>query len=121
MYEKLKLRIHDIMEPDDTSPLAEQAFVLFIMALIVLNVIAVIIETVESVAARFGGFFYAFNIFSIVIFTVEYLLRLWTCTVDERYEGAVRGRIKYAFSTFALLDLIAILPFYLPFVTTVDL
>ena len=121
MYEKLKLRIHDIMEPDDTSPLAEQAFVLFIMVLIVLNVIAVIIETVESVAARFGGFFYAFNIFSIVIFTVEYLLRLWTCTVDERYRAPVAGRIKYAFSTFALLDLIAILPFYLPFVTTVDL
>jgi len=121
MYEKLKLRIHDIMEPDDTSPLAEQAFVLSIMALIVLNVIAVILETVDSIEARFGGFFRIFNIVSIVIFTVEYLLRLWTCTVDERYEGTVRGRIKYAFSTFALLDLIAILPFYLPFVTTVDL
>ena len=99
MYEKLKLRIHDIMEPDDTSPLAEQAFVLSIMALIVLNVFAVILETVDSIEARFGGFFRVFNIVSIVIFTVEYILRLWTCTVDEKYKGPIAGRIRYAFST----------------------
>lgn len=121
MYEKLKHRIHGIMDPDDTSPLAEQVFVLSIMALIVLNVIAVILETVDSISAGFGGFFDLLNIVSIVIFTIEYLLRLWTCTVDERYRHPVTGRIRYVFSTFALIDLIAILPFYLPFVTTIDL
>ncbi|HET7289235.1 MAG TPA: ion transporter [Thermodesulfobacteriota bacterium] len=121
MLEKLKYRIHDVMEPDDTSPVAEQIFVLSIMGLIVLNVIAVILETVDSIEARFGAFFNVFNDVSIVIFTVEYLLRLWTCTVDERYRHPVTGRIKYIFSAFALVDLIAILPFYLPFVTTVDL
>ncbi len=121
MYEKLKLRIHGIMDPDDTSPLAEQVFVLFIMALIVLNVIAVILQTVDSVSARFGGFFDLLNVVSIVIFTIEYLLRVWTCTVDERYKDPVAGRIRYAFSTFALIDLIAVLPFYLPFVTHFDL
>jgi voltage-gated potassium channel len=121
MYEKLKHRIHDVMEPDDTSPLAEQVFVLFIMGLIVLNVLAVIFETVDSVSAVRGGFFRAFNIFSIVVFTVEYLLRLWTCTVEERYSHPITGRIRYAFSTFALIDLVAILPFYLPFVTHLDL
>jgi voltage-gated potassium channel len=121
MFEKLKHRIHDVMEPDDTSPLAEQAFVLFIMVLIVLNVLAVIFETVDSVSAVWGGFFRVFTIVSIVIFTVEYLLRLWTCTVDERYRHPVTGRIRYVFSTFALIDLAAILPFYLPFVTHLDL
>jgi voltage-gated potassium channel len=121
MYEKLKHRIHDVMEPDDTSPLAEQVFVLFIMGLIVLNVLAVIFETVDGVSARWGGFFRVFNIFSVAVFTVEYLLRLWTCTVDERYSHPVTGRIRYAFSAFALIDLVAILPFYLPFVTNLDL
>ncbi|MEW6144477.1 MAG: ion transporter [Thermodesulfobacteriota bacterium] len=121
MYEKLKYRIHDVMEPDDTSPLAEQVFVLFIMGLIVLNVLAVIFETMDSVSARWGGFFRVFNIISVVIFTVEYILRLWTCTVDERYSHPVTGRIRYVFSTFALIDLVAILPFYLPFITHLDL
>ena len=121
MYEKLIAKIYDIMEPDDTSPAAEQVFMLFIMGLIVLNVAAVILETVDSIDARYGKFFDVFNIVSIILFTIEYLLRVWTCTVDERYKGPVAGRIRYVFSTFALVDLIAILPFYLPFVTTVDL
>jgi voltage-gated potassium channel len=81
----------------------------------------VIFETVDGVSARWGGFFRVFNIFSVAVFTVEYLLRLWTCTVDERYSHPVTGRIRYAFSAFALIDLVAILPFYLPFVTNLDL
>jgi voltage-gated potassium channel len=76
MYEKLKAYIYDVMEPDDTSPAAEQVFVLIIMTLIIMNVAAVILETVESISAKYGHFFYVFNIVSIILFTVEYLLRV---------------------------------------------
>jgi len=50
------------------------------MGLICLNVIAVMLETVDSVEMAYRGFFNAFEIFSVLVFTVEYLLRLWTCT-----------------------------------------
>jgi voltage-gated potassium channel len=97
MYEKLKATIYDVMEVDDTSPAAEQIFVLFIMTLIILNVAAVKLETVESIAAKYGEFVYVFNIVTIILFAIEYLLRVWKCTVNEEYHHPIKSRIKYIF------------------------
>jgi voltage-gated potassium channel len=57
----------------------------------------------------------------VVIFTVEYILRLWICTMGEGFSGSVRGRLKYALTPMALIDLIAIAPFYLPLLFRFDL
>jgi hypothetical protein len=48
-------------------------------------------------------------------FTVEYLARLWSSVVDPKYESSLRGRIKFALTPLAIIDLLAILPFYLIF------
>jgi len=48
---------------------------------------------------------------------VEYLLRVWACVEDRRYQGALRGRLRFLFTAQALIDLLAILPFYLTFLT----
>ncbi len=121
MYEEFKTWLYDVMTPNETRPYAEQLFTLFITLLIALNVAAVILGTVTSVATEYGYYLNLFNSISIVVFTAEYLLRLWTCTVNPQYASPVTGRIKYIFSPLALLDLIAIIPFYAPFVTTADL
>ncbi|WP_229504810.1 ion transporter [Natrinema versiforme] len=89
---------------------------LFIMALIVLNVATFIAGTVSWIGARYGQLFAAFDVFCVGVFTVEYLLRVWSCTVDERYSSPIRGRIRFMLSPYALIDLIAIFPFYLPIV-----
>ncbi|MFC6838281.1 ion transporter [Halomarina ordinaria] len=89
---------------------------LFIMALIVLNVATFIAGTVSWIGARYGQLFAAFDVFAVGVFTVEYLLRVWSCTVDERYSSPIRGRIRFMLSPYALIDLIAIFPFYLPIV-----
>lgn len=52
----------------------------------------------------------------MAVFTLEYLARLWIAPENPRYKGELRGRLKYLYSPMALVDLIAILPFYLPFV-----
>jgi hypothetical protein len=55
------------------------------------------------------------------IFTFEYLLRLWSCIADPRYTHPIWGRIRFALTPLALIDLIAILPFYLPLLLPIDL
>jgi len=63
----------------------------------------------------------SFEIYSVIFFTIEYALRLWTCTLDERFRQPVWGRVRYVVTFMALVDLLAILPFYLPMLLPVDL
>ncbi|MBF2054426.1 MAG: ion transporter [Candidatus Sericytochromatia bacterium] len=87
-----------------------------IMALIVLNITALILETVEGIHSPFADWFRLFDLLSVALFSLEYLTRIWFAPENPKYRGAVRGRLKYLHSPMALVDLIAILPFYLPFV-----
>ena len=52
---------------------------------------------------------------TVIVFTIEYILRIWTA--DLLYPEAKRPRIRYIFSLMAVIDLLAILPFYLPFIS----
>ena len=89
--------------------------------LIVLNVGVVILETVKSVHAMFTWEFAIIDFVSVVVFTVEYILRLWVCTRYTEYSHPVTGRLRFAATPFAILDLLAILPFYIPFIIPIDL
>jgi hypothetical protein len=55
----------------------------FIMGLIFLNVAAVVLETVDWIYLRYASLFDVFNIFSVAVFTVEYTLRVWSCTATR--------------------------------------
>ena len=98
-----------------------RAFEIFILSLIILNVLAAMAETVEFVEVRYKGLLWDFEVFSVVIFTIEYFARLWSCVVDPRFQRPILGRIRYAVSFFALVDLLAILPFYAPMLIAFDL
>jgi voltage-gated potassium channel len=113
----LKAQVHMVLEGEQSS----RGVAIFISSLIILNVLAVIIATVEPVATRIHGALLWFEVFSIVVFSLEYLLRVWCCTVEEQYAHPVLGRLKYAFTPMALVDLFAVLPFYAPFLIRVDL
>jgi hypothetical protein len=65
--------------------------------------------------------FWLFEHFSVAVFTIEYVLRMWLCTENASYRHPLSGRIKYFFTPFAIIDLIAIAPFYLPMLIPVDL
>ncbi|MDR3611260.1 MAG: ion transporter [Ignavibacteriaceae bacterium] len=111
---KIKYRIWEFLEnihPEDKKVRIERYFILI---LIVLNVMAAILGTVKSIEIKYEVFLYNFEVFSIAVFTVEYILRLWSCTSDIRYSNPLSGRLKYLVTPLAIVDLIAILPFYLP-------
>ncbi|MEE2755223.1 MAG: ion transporter [Myxococcota bacterium] len=92
-----------------------------ILALIAINVVVGIIETVKPIEQAYTEFFYYFEFISVMVFSVEYVLRLWSCTVDERYRGALSGRFKMAMTPMAIIDLLAVLPFYLATFMAIDL
>ncbi len=92
-----------------------------IAVLIILNVVAVMLVTVESIRAEYGELLAGFEVFSVIVFTLEYVLRLWAIVEEPAYRHPVTGRLRYAVSFFGLIDLLAILPFYLPMFVRVDL
>lgn len=118
---RVKKRIFEVLELNSSEYLPSRVFAIFIMTLIILNVICVILETVDYFTETYATFFFIFEVFSVMVFSIEYILRIWTCTTDQRFNKPFRGRIQYALSPLALVDLIAILPFYLPMVFFIDL
>lgn len=119
----LRNRIWEIVEATEKEDQLKKHldyFDIFILILILLNAFAVILETVQTLAAAYSDYFYWFEVFSVVVFTIEYLLRVWACTSQNEYAHPVWGRIRFILTPLALIDLIAILPFYLAF-TTLDL
>lgn len=117
----LRKFVFDKFERTETADFWGKAIDLFLIALIAVNVAAVVLETVESIHARFRTEFAVIEFVSVVIFTVEYAIRLWTCVENEEFAGARSPRLKYALSPMAIIDLIAILPFYLSIFVTFDL
>ena len=113
---KVKRRTYEILEiasPEDGTSRAVQVCILL---LIVLNLIALMVETMEPVYWRWRETLLAFEAFSVAVFTIEYGLRIWSCTVSESFRAPILGRIRFAFSPLALIDFVAIAPFYLPFI-----
>ena len=93
----------------------------WLAALIVANVAAMLFEIVPAVYEPYKRWFHLFDIFSIVIFTFEYCVRLYIAPEDPEFSKARYPRLKYALSLYALIDLLAILPFYLSAFVHIDL
>jgi len=111
----LRRRTWEIVEAAKPGDTASRVFDVLILTLIFLNVIAVILGSIQSIQERWSAFLDAFETVSVLVFTIEYLSRLWSCTADPRFIGSIRGRLRFAVKAMAIIDLLAILPFYLPF------
>lgn len=82
-----------------------------VITLIILNIVAVTLESVEVIEHKYKSFFKAFDILSLFIFSLEYILRVWISNHGK--ETKVISRLKYIASPMALVDLLAVLPFFI--------
>lgn len=89
--------------------------------LIVLSVFAVVLETIPEIHVPNAGWFHAFDLITVGIFTIEYVLRVFSAPMLPECANSRYPRLRYVFSLYALIDLIAIAPFYLVLLTPVDL
>ncbi len=97
----LRHRLHEVIFEADTP--TGKLFDLILLILIGLSVLVVVLETIEWIHLRYGTFFIALEWVFTIIFTIEYILRLYS----------VQKPGKYATSFFGVVDLLAILPTYL--------
>ncbi len=110
---RLKCFIFKMLEVTHHDDLLGKAFDNFMIVLISLNVIAFAFETVYSISIPYKSYFNNFETFSVIIFTIEYCLRLWTCTLEQQYRHPLWGRVKFIFKPLSAIDLLSILPYYL--------
>lgn len=110
----LRTRIHRLLDGDQPEDRAGALVRRFLTFLILLNVVAVVLETVPSLLHAAPGAFQAIEVASVAIFTVEYLLRLWSAPERAGSGGPIGSRLRWLASPGALVDLLAVLPSWLP-------
>ena len=94
---------------------AAWAFSWLLTLMVLSNVLAVMLESVPSIEHQYGTLLAFFDMFSVIFFTVEYLLRIWTAAErnPQKHASDIRRRWAYVLSFHGLVDLLAILPFFL--------
>lgn len=120
MLENIKKRVYDILVETGDDEHIDRVVAVLLMILILINTVAVVLETVDEINAEWGAFFHALEIVSVTIFTIEYLLRVWIAPLDPFFAGRF-GRLRYVFSLMGIIDLLAILPTFLPLIFPMDL
>ena len=119
-YLSARRRTHEILVHSKADDAVSRRFDTFIVGLILLNVAAMIVESVDRVHSLASGWFAAFEYFSVAVFSLEYVLRAWSCVEEPEYARPILGRLRFALTPLAIVDVLAVLPFYLPFIS-VDL
>jgi voltage-gated potassium channel len=112
---ELRKRVYQVLEQGPVGDRLSRAVDRFLVLLIVVNLLAVALESMPQYQTRYAALFALVEYFSLVVFTVEYGLRLW-CAVEHgphQHLAARRARMKYALGTAGIIDLIAVLPFWL--------
>lgn len=105
----------NLLEGDLQGNRLGRAVSLGIIVLILANVVAILLESVSSIYRGREFYFYWFELFSVGIFTVEYVARVASSSADPRYGPGIRGKLRYMATPMAIIDLLAILPAFLFF------
>lgn len=113
MKSTFKTRIYKILETSDPNIPLSRFDDILVTVLVAVDVLAFVLGTSEAIAAQYNRLFERINWIVQIVFTIGYCLRIWSCTSDPRYRNPLKGRLRYAVTLFPIIDLLAILPFYI--------
>jgi voltage-gated potassium channel len=113
--ETTRHRLYRILEAGHIFNWKVLLFETALISLIIANVVAVTLDSVKNIGDRYVTQFYWFETISVVIFAIEYSLRLWTAVEDPRFgaKGPLWGRLRYALSPVMLIDFLSFAPSFI--------
>ena len=120
----MRNRIYNILEISGPGDLLGRVADLTLIVLIVASVVANILVSVQSLYTEYRAWFQLLELITVSVFSVEYFLRIWSCveSADPRFhDRPMWGRLRYALTPMLIIDLVAILPFYLSLWMSIDL
>jgi len=109
-YSAFKRKVFDIIDTNAKSKWSK-VFDTSIITLIAVNVVLIFMDTFEAMGS-FATLFHVIETFSVIVFSIEYILRFWTADFLYPTETKAKARLKYALSFMAIIDLISIVPFF---------
>lgn len=110
----LRKQIYRLIDEDNVAELKiNDRLSSLIMLLIVLSILAVIVQSDAATNAKYEHFFYYFEVFAVIVFSLEYVARVYTARLKYPELTAAQAIRKYMLSPMAIIDLLAILPFYI--------
>lgn len=111
----LRRRLYLTLEPNEKGGTLERIFEFSLITIIVLNILAIVLDTEVSLRKEYNFFFNAFEFFSLLFFSLEYIARVYSIVENPRFQHPVKGRLNYMRSPMAIVDLLAVIPFYVKF------
>jgi voltage-gated potassium channel len=120
---ELRHRLYEILEHGPVGDRVGRLVGRLIVLLIVVNLAAVTLESVPELVARYTALFIGIELVSLVVFTVEYGLRVWVAVEHAPYHhsNGWKARLAYTTSPAGIIDLLAVLPFWFAFVLPAEL
>ena len=115
-YDIIQANVLRVLEPAALGDRTSRIWDLSLFFLVVLNLVAVALESVPTLQMSYGTWLYNFELFSVVVFSVEYIARVWSAPAKRGVDftdSPLKSRFRYIFSFYGLIDLVAILPFYI--------
>lgn len=115
-YDIIQANVLRVLEPAALGDRTSRIWDLSLFFLVVLNLVAVALESVPTLQMSYGKWLYNFELFSVVVFSVEYIARVWSAPAKRGVDftdSPLKSRFRYIFSFYGLIDLVAILPFYI--------
>ena len=111
----LRRLVYELLEHGPTGERRSRFVSRLIMLVVVISLISTALETVPWLEARYGRWFIGVELVSLVLFTVEYLARVWVAVehAPDRHLTPARARLKFVTSPAGIIDLLAVLPFWL--------
>jgi voltage-gated potassium channel len=117
----MKQAIYKLVERGSHGSRINTYFDYFIVTLICANAVSVALESVRNLNPGLISALWVFEIFSVAIFTIEYIMRIYVSDLTHPSNTRMKSVLKFVFSFYGLIDLFTILPFYIPFIIKIDL